>query len=161
MAAIFTWKEYNGAGGTETDITNLNMGDLDQANIATPSDYPIMAGSNTFEKYVKGGFTGTFSTINNFRFYLSIGTIQANDHIYFNGQITSYTQPIKTDSTIATVDIPTTEPGTANVSIGGNLLGSLSAPGTSDYIVLQYSSAYASGVGQQGPFTYTFVYDEA
>ncbi len=160
MAATFTWKEYNGAGETETTATNLNFGSIDQANIATTSSYPIAAGENSYEKYVKAGFAGTFTTIDNIRFYLSAGTIATNDHIYLDGETTSYTQPTATTSTIATVDIPTSEPSSANVSIGGSLSGSLSAPGNSDFMVMQVSVDAGQSAGTKDALTLTCIYDE-
>jgi hypothetical protein len=160
MAATFAWKEYNGAGGTETTATNLNFGSIDQANITTPASYPVAAGENSYEKYVKADFSGTFTSISNLRFYLLSGTIGANDHIYFDGETTSYTQPVVTISVVATTDIPESEPGTANVSIGGSLSGELTSAGKSDYIVLQFNSDAADSAGQKGPFTYRIYYDE-
>lgn len=160
MAATFAWKEYNGASGTGSTITTINMGSVDQASITTPSDYPVLAGENSYEKYIKGDFSGTFTTIDNIRLYLSSGSIPANDHIYYDGETTSYTQPVATTSSVATTDIPESEPGTANVSIGGSLSGQLTSAGTSDYIVLQYAVDSGASSGQKGPFTFTLIFDE-
>jgi hypothetical protein len=160
MAATFTWKEYNGVSGTESTATNLNFGSIDQANIASPIDYPIVAGENSYEKYIRGALTGTFTKVDNVKIYLSSGTLPTDDHLYYNGQKTTYVQPVSTDSVIAITDIPTSEPGTANVSIGGSLSGELTAPGTTDYIVLQLNSDEDQSAGAKGPFVVTIKYDE-
>lgn len=160
MTATFDWIEFNGSGADETSMTNINMGSIDQANIASPSDYPVRTGENSYEKYIKGDFSGTFTRIENIRFYLSSGSIPASDHIYFDGETVSFTQPTNTTSTIATTDIPESEPGTANVSIGGSLSGDLTSAGQTDYIVLQYAVDSSASAGEKGPFTFTLTYDE-
>jgi len=50
MAATVQVNEYNGSSGTiTTNITNSNMGSVDAANLV-PADYPIAAGTYSFEK---------------------------------------------------------------------------------------------------------------
>jgi len=160
MTATFEWKEYNGAGETESTATGLNFGSVDQANITTPATYPIAAGGNSFEKYIKADFGGSFTSISEIKYFLSAGTIPTGDHFYFDGETTSYTQPVNTTSTVATTNIPTSEPGSANVSIGGNLSGVLNAPGKSDFIVQQVAVNSAQTAGAKTGFTFTCSYFE-
>jgi hypothetical protein len=61
---------------------------------------------------------------------------------------------------VATTDVPTADPGTANVSIGGELTGSLTAAGYSNYIVLQLNSTTATPAGDTNTYTFTLQYDE-
>lgn len=70
------------------------------------------------------------------QFYKSAGTLSGGIDIHWDGETTAYVTPISTASTIATASIPVADPGTANVSIGGDLTGSLTAAGFSDYCIV-------------------------
>ena len=162
MAAVFAWVEANGAGETESTPTNLNFGSTDAADL-TPLSYPITAGENSYEKYIKVKFTGTFSEIDNIQFWKSAGSYITGESIDWNGQvaIASYTQPVATTSTVATTVLPIADPGTANVSIAGSLSGSITVSGnTSDYIVMQLQTTSSTPAGGVNTKTMTCQYDE-
>ena len=65
MPATFAFSESNGAGQTVTDgILNVNFGNLDSPNLASPNNR-VVAGNNAFEKWNRGKFSGTYTTIDN------------------------------------------------------------------------------------------------
>jgi len=160
MVATFAWKEYNGASSTESTPTHLNMVSVDSAN-ADASANPIVAGENSYEKWIKGDFSGSFTTIDNIKFWKSAGSYVTGETIKWKGAgQTSYSQPTDNTSTIATEDLPTSEPSEANVSIGGSTTGNLSAAGKTDFIVLQKQISTAASPGQTNTLTFTLSYDE-
>ena len=61
MAATHQWAESNGVGESETiPITTINFGSNDSADL-TPVTYPITRGNNSFDKYIRCKFTGTWT----------------------------------------------------------------------------------------------------
>jgi hypothetical protein len=177
-AATVILGETNGAGKTYynhtgSGLSKLDMGGLDSYEI-DPVANPIIAGQNSFEKYIQFEVTnmGTSSAIKNFRVWMSTGTVTAPDYLYTNLQTvqgtydthkkvddTGYTQPVggTTASTIATRAIPTTNEG-VNLGIGGSLTGSLAAVGKSDYLVMQLHIDGGTTAGQT--LQLSFQYDE-
>lgn len=159
MVATFGWVEYL-ANATDTATpTNLNLGSTLAANLA-PSTYPITAGTYSYEKWVKANFSGSFTRIDNIQFWKSAGAYVTGETIAWTGEQTSYVAPTESASSYATVATPTADPGTANVSIGGNLSGSLTATGDSDFIILQASVTGAASAGAVNQKTFTLQYDE-
>lgn len=172
MAATFAWCQYNGAGGTKTELgSSGNLFNFKNIDTATPADYssnPITASDTpdqgrSYEVWLKAYFGGTFNTIDNLQFWRSTDfSPNTGLSIYWKGNNqTAYVQPVKTDSTVATNPIPTADPATANVSIGGSLSGSLTVSGYSDYIVLQLDVASTANVGDTSLAVYTLQYDES
>ncbi len=165
MTATFELSESNGAGETVTDgITNLNYGSADQPNL-DPATYPITAGQNSYEKWVRCHFTGTFNKIDNIRIWMSSGTYVTGETIKTNLTTSGYTaasysQPTQNTSTVATNDMPTSEPSSANLGIGGSLSGSLTSEGYSDYWVSQLQTTTSTPPGDVNTKTFTIKYDE-
>ena len=162
MTATFAWIESNGAGETESTPTNLNFGSVDDVDLVALT-YPITAGTNSYEKYIKVEFTDSFSVIDNIQFWKSAGAYVTGEGIDWDGEITlaSYTQPVATTSVVATTVMPTADPGTANVSIAGSLSGTITVAGnTSDYIVMQLQTTGSSPAGAVNTKTFTLQYDE-
>lgn len=159
MAAIFGWKEFNGAASTGTP-TNVNMGSINMRNL-TPATYPITAGDNSYEKWIYGDWSGTFTKINNVRFWKSGGSLVSGEDIVFDGEQVTTTAPGTAISVIAVASVDTSDPGYTNVSINGaTTLGSLTSAGTSDYIVLQSQIDSSAGPGATNQKTFTIQYDE-
>jgi hypothetical protein len=159
MVATFGWVEYLTNATDTATPTNLNFGSTLAANLA-PSTYPITAGTYSYEKWVKADFSGTFTRIDNIKFWKSAGAYVTGETINFTGEAETYAAPTTTASTYATGAVPTTEPGSANVSIGGSLSGSLTAAGDSDFIILQTSVTTAASAGAVNQKTFTLQYDE-
>lgn len=160
MVATFEFHEANGAApGTLGSVGNLNMGNIDSKEL-TPASNPITAGNNSYEKYVVGSWAGTFTQIDNVQFWMSAGSFGTGESIDWSGSVTAYADPVATTSTVATTAIPTSDPGTANVTIGSSLSGTLSAAGRSDYIVLQYQTTVSADPGPTNQKTFTIQWDE-
>ena len=156
MAASFQFSEANTVSETVTDgISNLNFGSNDSANLVTAT-YPISKGQNSFSKYLKAHFYGTFTTISNMLFWKSAGTYVTGESIVAAANAT-----FSTPSQTATGDsaIPTTS-GTALTiqSSGGN--ATITAPGYTKYIRLQLQTTGSSPAGAVNQKTFTFQYDE-
>ncbi len=163
MAATFAWSQSNGAGETVTDLGasgNLfNFKTNDDATAANYSSNPITAGNNSMTVYLRGKFTGTFNKIDNLQFWMSTNFSPATGLSVKAGlNNISYATPATSDTGDGAV--PTSDPGTANVSIGGALTGSLSAPGYSDYIRLQLQTTVSAAPGDTSLATFTLQYDE-
>ena len=153
MAATFEFSESNGAGETVTNgISNINFGAIDATGI-TPSANPIAAGDNSFEKWMRGRYSGTFTTISNLRFFKSAGSFVTGE--YINAAVdASYATPTASTSAVATVTVPTTE-GTAltPAAPSGN-------PDFSGYITMQLSTTLSTPPGAVNTKTFTLKYDE-
>ncbi len=153
MAATFEWSESNGAGEAVTNgILNLNFGNLDSPDLSSP-DNRIVAGVDGFEKWNRGRFSGSFTTIDNLRFWKSGGSLSAGIEIKAAVN-TAFATPTDSTSVVATVDVPTTE-GTALVPTSPG-----ASPSFSGYITQQMQVGGAATPGAVGTQTFTLKYDE-
>lgn len=167
MAANFQWAGWYDDSGDPTTADLGVSGNLfnfktsnDLSNPADYTSYPITAGNNSYEVWLRGHFTGTFNQIQNLKFWKSAGNYGTGENIDFTGQVTAFDDPTTADSTYATASVPTSSPGSANVSIGGSLAGDLTAAGFSDFMVLQLQTTTAAEAGDTETFTFTLTYDE-
>jgi hypothetical protein len=159
MVATFGWVEYLANATATATPTNLNFGSTLAVNLA-PSTYPITAGTYSYEKWVKAAFSGTFTRIENVQFWKSAGAYVTGETINFTGQGTTFAAPTTSASSYATSAVGTSAPGTANVSIGGSLSGSLTTAGSTDFMILQTSVTSAASAGATNQKTFTVQYDE-
>lgn len=165
MPATVTINEYNGAGETESaNIANSNMGSVDSAEL-DPVAYPIVPSENSFEKWQKIVVTamGGSSKIDNLKIWRtgSLGSYashKTNARESSYGGAESYAQPTESTSSVATQDMPTSEPTGANLGIGGSLSGSLTGTGSSDYLVHQIQTTGSATAGSTSTMNYQ--YDE-
>ena len=162
MAATFQWwGEYGATGAPSTADLGVsgNLFNFKTSNsLASAADYtsyPITAGSNSYDVWLKGHYTGTFNKIQNGKFYKSSGTLGTGETIKFIGAVTAYHTPVTGDSSYASADVPTSSPGSANVSFSGSLAGNITADGYSDFIVTQLRTTTASEAGDTETFTFT------
>lgn len=167
MAATGVLDEYNTAGETETpDVTNCNFGSFDGPNLVVAT-YPITVSTNSFEKWWKMTFTGTFNSVDNLKVWKVSGvyftgeTIDTNARESSYGGAETYVTPTQTTSVIATETFPITEPSGANLGIGGSLSGSLSSAGDSDYLVCQTQTTGSTEVGDGNTKLFRFQWDES
>lgn len=123
MAVIVTWVEFNGASpgsGNGTALaTNINFGSTDSANIDTAS-HPIAAGSNSYAKFWKAQWSGSFTSISNAKLYKSDGDYVSGEVIKFSGNYTKVTpsnSPLPNVGTAQVPDIPETLPGSNNICL--------------------------------------------
>ena len=164
MAATVQINEYNDVGEVkEANITNSNMGDVDDPNL-DPVANPVIPGENTYEKYQTLEVTamGGSSAIDNLKIWRT-GALGGSAVHMTNARIAdyaekSYVQPIKTDSTQADQAMPTSEPVSADLGIGGTLAGSLIAAGESDLLIHQIQTDAGDVAGSTSTMNYQ--YDE-
>jgi len=166
MAATVEIDEFNGASaGTQThNITNTNMGSTDAVNL-DPVANPVTPGNNTYEKYQKIHVTamGGSSSIQNLQIWRT-GALGGSATHKTNARTSSYggaataATPVATSSSVATQTMPTSAPGAANLGIGGSLSGSLTATGSSDFLVHQIQTNGADTAGSTSTMNYQ--YDE-
>jgi len=167
MAATFAWKQTHSAtpGTTET-CANVNLVSTPSGVDVDPGSNPITAGSNSYELFLRGEFSGTFTAVTNCRFYKSGGDYVSNEQVYMagswpnSGSNSAYMEPVATDSDYATGSLPATLPASANVSIGNSVTGSLTSYGHTDYILLQNRIGESAAAGTTNTKTFALVYDE-
>jgi hypothetical protein len=165
MAATFEWVQKNGLGGAVTQLGSsgnlVNFKNVDTAGIADYTSNPIQAGQNSYEVWLLGHFTGTFNRIDGCRFWMSTNYSPSTGlHVFFKGTQAIYLQPANGTSSIATSSIPQADPGSANVSIGASLSGSLVASGYTDHLVLQMRTDTNAPAGDTSLATFTLTYNE-
>ena len=165
MAATVEIDEANTVSQTLThNITNTNMGSTDAVNL-DPVANPLTPGNSTFEKWQKIHVTsmGTSSSIQNLKIWRtgSLGgaaTHLTNARTASYGGAATFATPVSTSSSVATQTMPSATPGSANLGIGGALAGTLTATGSSDYLVHQINSNAADTAGSTTTMNYQ--YDE-
>ena len=165
MAAVFTWRIKNGAGATITSLgTSGNLQNFKSADTSGIADYaanPVTAGQNSYELWLSPFWSSTFNRIDDIRVWQSINFSPATGlQVFWSGTQIIYLTPSNVTSSIATSSIPTSDPGSANVSIGGNLSGSLTTSGTCDHIVLQLRTTTAAAAGDTSLMTLTLSFSE-
>ena len=167
MAATFNWAQTTGSSGSEstTDLgSSGNLFNFKSVDDATPGNYtsnPIVAGENSYEVWLRAHFTDTFNQIDNLQFWMSTDfSPNTGLAVKWDGETETYATPTESTSSVATTAVPTSDPGTANVSIGGSLAGNLSSAGYSDYIVLQLQTTTSAAAGDTSLATFTLQYDE-
>jgi len=159
MAATFEWSESNLVGEVVVDdIANLNMGDIDDHELVVAT-YPVVAGENAYEKYIRAKFSDAFTEISNMKFWKSNGSYKTGEDIKAAENV-AYATPVKTTSIVATVTIPTSEgyPALHIHSAAGTDI--ITAPGYTKYICIQLQTSGSTPAGALNTKTYTFQYDE-
>ena len=160
MSAVFAWSESNGGGEAVTDSpSNLNFGSLDAPNL-TPATYPIVGGENSYEKYIRAKFTGTFTEISSMKFWKLSGAYKTGEDIHCAGNV-AYTAPVATTSVVATVTIPTTEGTAIDVQSTEGDTTKLTVIGTyTKYLCLQLQSTVSTPGGAVNTKSFKFKYNE-
>ena len=160
MVATFGWIEYEETEASTATPTNLNLGSTLASNLV-PVTYPITAGTWSYEKWIKGYWSGTFNFISGLHFWMSVGVLATAETLQWTGVQTTYVTPTNEASTITSVELtPTDTVPAINVTIGGTTSGSLSTSGFSDFIVLQASIGTGASAGATNTTTFTLQYDE-
>jgi len=161
MAATFTWKESNGAGEVETTATNINFGSVDSPNLV-PGSNAITINTNSFSKYIRVKFTGTWSVISNIKFWKSAGTLLTGETVKASANAT-YVTP--SASSTGDSDCPTAV-GSAlaiNSAEGAATIvyGASGVSGYTGYVRLQIQSTASTPSGSGNQKTFTMQYDES
>lgn len=154
MSASFQFSESNGVTPTVTDgVTSINFGNVDSPNIV-PASHPVTAGNNSYEKWVRGHFYGTYNAVSNLKFYLSAGAYVTGEQI-MAAVNASFATPVATTSAVATSPVPTSL-GTALAPTAPG-----SSPSYSGYITLQLQTTSSTPPGNVNQKTFTLQYDES
>ena len=159
MSATFAFSESNGVGELVTDsITNVNFGNNDSANLTTTS-YPIVAGNNSYEKYLRVKFGGVFAQISNVKFWKSAGFYKTGEQIMAAAN-QAYVQPVNTTSAVAISLIPDVIGSALAIQSteGGPTL--FTVAGYSKYLTLQTQTTSSTPAGAVNTKTFTVQYDE-
>lgn len=169
MAATFAWvQRYGAPAGTESSLGisgNLfNFKRIDDATAANYSSNPITAGTRSFEVWLRAKFTGTFNQIDNIQFWRSTDFSPSTGLFirWKNGGLMSagtYAKPT-TGLAKAVSAVPTSDPGVANIGVGTNPSGNLTASGYSNYIILQLATSSTAAAGDTSLAVFTLNYDE-
>jgi hypothetical protein len=145
MSSSYTFSETYGTTGSPTTGDN-NFVNLLAANVGsggdtttTPLANPVVLTSGTvysYERYIRGHWTGSFSSITTLQFWKNAGTLNAGVVVNAAGKGNqTFATPVVTASGIATAPIPTSQ---------GSGLTPAYAAAFSDYLVLQAVITVAS-----------------
>jgi hypothetical protein len=166
MPASFQWAQTIGSpAGTRQDLGQsgnlVNFKNIDGLGTSLYAQNPIPAGSNSYEVWLQGHFTGTFNSIWDLRFWMSVD-FSPNTGLVVKAKMTqqTYQQPTNATSSIATSTIGTSDPGSANVTLSGSLTSSLNTSGYTDYIVMQLQTTSAAAAGDTSLATFSLSYLE-
>jgi len=162
MPSVFHWSESNEAGEVENlDVANVNFGSIDATELV-PADNPVVCGDDSFEKYIRIKFTGTWTEISNMKFWKSLGGYVTDELIKAAANV-AYVQPSDTpnaDSAIPTVlgsalSIQSAE-GDATIVYGAS-----GVTGYTKYIRMQTHSTVSTPAGAGAQKVFTVQYDES
>jgi hypothetical protein len=162
MAATFQFSQSTGAGESKADIGDGSGGNyfnfMSEDQKGTPADYtnhPITAGNDSFEVYIQGHWTGTFSSISNIKYWLSTKSL------------TGYGSTASLKGSVVAVGAyaaPTATPNadTAFPEVEGSALAPTYASNYCGYLRHQLHTSVAGATpGDGGTNTFTMKYDES
>lgn len=148
MSAIANWYEQNGeatgspAGGVESSISSCDWKSVDSPTVPRTTA-PVVAGENSFVKYIYLKFTGTFTQIANVKFAHTGGSLGSGFTLM--GKITSdYETPTDADI-VGASDITST----TSISSGATVLLGTSGPNDVSPASSQTSSCYTQYIATQ------------
>lgn len=171
MAATTNWYEQNGtatgspAHGTESSISSCDWKSVDNTTTSRASA-PVLAGANSYTKYIYLKFSGTFNQVSAVKFAHTAGTLGTG--ISLKNKITSTYETPSTSALSGSTDITST----TAIGSGASVLLSTSGPnGTStsssqtttcytQYIVTQVQTTSSASAGDSGTVTLTVQYNE-
>ena len=171
MAATTNWYEQNGsatgspAHGTESSISSCDWKSADDTTTSRASA-PVLAGANSYSKYIYLKFSGTFNQISAVKFAHTSGTLGSG--ISLKGKITSTYETPSTSALGSATDITSTTAIGSGASVllsttGPNGANPSSAQTTTcytQYIVTQAQVAASASAGDSGSATLTIQYNE-
>lgn len=171
MAATTNWYEQNGtatgspAHGTESSISSCDWKSVDDSTTSRASA-PVLAGANSYIKYIYLKFSGTFNQVSAVKFAHTSGTLGTG--ISLKNKITSTYETPSTSAMSGSTDITST----TTIGSGASVLLSTSGPnGTTtsssatttcytQYIVTQVQTTSSASAGDSGTVTLTVQYNE-
>lgn len=171
MSATTNWYEQNGAAsgspahGTESTISSCDWKSVDDTTTPRASA-PVLAGENSYSKYIYLKFSGTFNQISAVKFAHTAGTLGTG--ISLVGKVTStYTAPAASalaSSSDMTTPIAITSGASVLLSTtgpnGDNPSASQTTTCYTQYLVTQVQTAASAAAGDSGTATLTVQYNE-
>jgi hypothetical protein len=159
MAATFAFSEtYGVSTGTTADTSYVHLlaSDVASGNSGNHAAYPITIPTSgttySYERWIRGHWTGSFTSISSVLFWKSAGTVGTGCTLNAGDKGNqTYASPVNTVSSVATATIPTTS-GTA-LSLGYSTA-------FCDYAVLQLAVTSTGVAGANGSITYKYQWNE-
>lgn len=175
MAATFQWGESNGAGETQTlDRAEANWKAIDDSTTAYSSS-PIAAGSNSYEKWMFGKFSGTFNQILNGKWAHTAGslgtglTVKGAPSMTADASRLAYATPSTTANANLSVDMTSTTAigsgsvvyfGATGPASSGKAASMTTNPCFTNYLTHQLQTTGSAAAGDTTQITFTLQYDE-
>ena len=178
MASSFSFSEsYGASSGGDINYINFQSNDGTSGSDATtntaanPIVIPASLYAYSYERVIRGHWSGTFSTITSVYFWKQSGTLPGSVKIKALKKAsspTTYVQPVTTASTIlgvagnevnTTADIPTAT-GTINPAFNATSQGTPAQTNSSDYIYMQLVVPSGSASGSISTMTYRMGWNE-
>lgn len=159
MALLLEIDESNDDSGDEAihhGLTAIQCGSADAWDLDPVAAF-LTPGDSSFEKWLRYHFTdlGDAASLGGLKVWGEAPS-DGETSLYANattvggtyaGQLqTVFDMPVDTTTRTPTA-LPTSEPGSANLGIAGSLTGALSAPGYSDYLLLQVRTTVSATTG--------------
>lgn len=164
MASTFTNSETYGTSGSPTtaDAACINLLSTNTASGSNTTTNPaaapiaVIPGSTaySYERWIRGHWTGDFTSISNVKFYKYSGTPGTGCTLYGADRTSqSFTTPVATQSSIATTISTSWDAENEAFELGYS-------SNYCDYVVLQLRVADTASPGNGGTMTYRWVWDE-
>ncbi len=161
MVATATFIEYLSSETSTATATQLDLASTIAANVARDT-YPVSVGNYSMSKCFKLSFGGTFTDVYDIKIYKSDGALVTGEVVNY-GVSSTYHVPTggSYEDSIADTALPTSNPSTANVTVGGTITYTLSATeNTTDFVYLQSSVTIQSVSGTANEKTLTVTWSE-
>lgn len=140
MSATVVVSEINNSGQVTQGISNLNLGSIDLVNLIPSPSNAIVAGQNSYRKYLMLTVTAmnSSSSLSEFRFYATPGVTFGTLVNSTGGSYTPlvFNGPTQTEVPNAT-PVLTSDGGYPIIGISGDLAATLTAPGNTDIFGVQ------------------------
>ncbi len=175
MAATFEWDEANGAGETVTHTrTETNWKNIDDSTTAYTAA-PITAGSNSFDKWQYGHFSGTYNQILGGLWSHTAGafgtglTLKASPTMTVDADRLAYATPaVATNANLSYDATAVTAIGSGKVVFfgatgpanSGKAASTTSNPAYTNYLTTQLQTTGSAAAGDTATATLTLRYQE-
>ena len=161
MGATVVFSESNDVSGESVtdDIANLSFGNADDHELSPVSSYPITANENSYEKYLRVKFSGTYTTISQMKYWKSAGGYKTGETIKIR-VTTTWVAPVVTDTGGALIGVDEVGSTVIHAADGSTL--TITGPGDNytEYIVQQLQTTASTPAGAVNQKTLLFQWDE-
>ena len=161
MTATLSLRVQTGAspGSQSSAVTGADLISADNAtnSLANRTANPVTVGTNSFEKFIRLHIDVVpANAVANFKIW-GDGAVASNTTLMWAGNVTSYTTPTASASSVATTDFTTVTSGAKGTWDAGSY-SALNA--NTKYTVFQLQVAPGATPGNWGTETISFSYDE-